>query len=63
MINENNRHKYIEMFVERYVDNLSSNEVRNMLIDYIYDEKNNMGNKALESEIREYYPDMFLNRY
>ena len=57
-INENNRHEYIERFVERYIDDLKPHEIRNMLLDYIYDEKNNMSNKALECEIREYYPDM-----
>lgn len=57
-INENNRQRLIENYVERITDDLTPAEIRGLLIDYIYDDKSRMSNVALFAEINEVYPDI-----
>lgn len=58
IISPTERQVLVENYVERITDDLSANEIRNLLIDYIYDDKSRMSNVALFAEINDTYPDL-----
>lgn len=58
IISPTERQVLVENYVERITNDLSSNEIRNLLIDYIYDDKSRMSNVALFAEINDTYPDL-----
>ncbi|NDC24275.1 MAG: hypothetical protein EBZ49_09125 [Proteobacteria bacterium] len=61
IIDSETRRDLLENYVERFVLDLSSEEIRNLLIDYIYDEKSRMTNVALIAEINDTYPDLLVD--
>jgi|694.fasta_scaffold26455_14 hypothetical protein len=52
------RQSLVENYVERLLSNLSPDQIREMLTDYIYSDKFRMTNVALFAEINEFYPDL-----
>jgi hypothetical protein len=61
IIDSETRRELLENYVERFVLDLSSEEIRNLLIDYVYDEKSRMTNVALIAEINDVYPDLLVD--
>lgn len=63
MINicSDNRVELIENYVNAIVNELSNDEIKSLLIDYIYDEKSKMSNVALVAEINDSYPSLLDN--
>lgn len=57
-IDKINRSELIENYVERITNDLTPDEIRGLLIDYIYDDKSRMSNVAIIAEIKEFYPDL-----
>lgn len=59
IINLAERQQLVENYATKLVDDLSPEEIRLSLIDYIYDDKGRMSNVALFAEINDTYPELF----
>ena len=57
-ITEENRDKIIEDYVDRIVDSMETGDLICLVQDMLTDQKQDYTNEELETEIRDYYPDL-----
>jgi hypothetical protein len=58
MINSENRNQILDDYVNRVLDQMDSSTLMQLAFDLLRENKDQYTNEELETEIREYYPDI-----